>query len=189
MENKKNGWNILCTIANMDLFSRYIIWGVRGARALNCLNLNWQLVELVGWGLKRPFWKLPHLICKNARLCTKLGSLHANLTPPTANTYTKIFYLQNYTIYFISKICRPIIKSDPAFTKIKSLQTLAASPIVRKGLRMKIHIGNVSQDTSVDLGWRPPIYLHWIFPVHQFEISSLINWIYSPSLKYQVNKI
>ena len=157
--------------------------------ALNCLNLKWQLVEHVGLGLKRPFWKLPHLICKNARLCTKLGSLHANLTPPTANTYTKIFYLQNYTIYFISKICRPIIKSDPAFTKIKSLQTLAASPIVRKGLRMKIHIGNVSQDTSVDLGWRPPIYLHWIFPVHQFEISSLINWIYSPSLKYQVNKI
>ena len=33
--------------------------------ALNCLNLKWQVVEHVGQGLKRPFWKLTHLICKN----------------------------------------------------------------------------------------------------------------------------
>ena len=25
----------------------------------------------------------------------------------------------------------------------------------------------------------PPIYLHWIFPILQFEISSLKNWIFS----------
>ena len=29
----------------------------------------------------------------------------------------------------------------------------------------------------------PPIYLHLIFPILQFEISSLINWIFFPSLK------
>ena len=24
----------------------------------------------------------------------------------------------------------------------------------------------------------PPVYLHWIFPILQFEISSLMNWIF-----------
>ena len=26
----------------------------------------------------------------------------------------------------------------------------------------------------------PPIYLNWIFPILQFEISSLMNWIFFP---------
>ena len=32
----------------------------------------------------------------------------------------------------------------------------------------------------------PPIYLNWIFPILQFEISSLINWIFS---QFKTNSI
>ena len=37
----------------------------------------------------------------------------------------------------------------------------------------------------------PPIYLHWVFPILQFEISSLINWIFSPfwNIKLAKSKI
>ena len=37
------------------------------------------------------------------------------------------------------------------------------------------HGGRVSANAS------PPIYLNWIFPILQFEISSLMNWIFFPS--------
>ena len=51
--------------------------GVRGAillqSALNYLNLEWQLVEHVGQGLKRPFWKLPRLIFKNDEALRNAG--------------------------------------------------------------------------------------------------------------------
>ena len=48
----------------------YVLGGVRGCNfvlqsALNYLNLKWLVVEHVGLGLKRSFWKLPYLICKN----------------------------------------------------------------------------------------------------------------------------
>ena len=29
----------------------------------------------------------------------------------------------------------------------------------------------------------PPIYLNWNFPILQFKIASLMNWIFFPSLK------
>ena len=41
-----------------------------------------QVVEHVGYGQKRPFCQLPRLVAKMTRLCAKLGSLHAHLTPP-----------------------------------------------------------------------------------------------------------
>ena len=43
--------------------------------ALKCLNLKCQLVEHVDLGLKRPFWKLPRLICKNDKALCKAGVL------------------------------------------------------------------------------------------------------------------
>ena len=30
----------------------------------------------------------------------------------------------------------------------------------------------------------PPIYLNWIFQILQFEIVSLMNWIFFPSLNW-----
>ena len=45
--------------------------------ALNCLNLEWELVEHVGYGLKRPFMKLPHLICKNDEALRKAAGVLA----------------------------------------------------------------------------------------------------------------
>ena len=53
----------------------YVLGAVRGCNfvlqsALNYLNWKWQVV-----GLKRPFWKLPCLICKNDEALRKAGVL------------------------------------------------------------------------------------------------------------------
>ena len=50
--------------------------------ALNCLNLKWQVVDHVGYGLKRLFWKLPRLICKNDEALSKAGVLACRFDTP-----------------------------------------------------------------------------------------------------------
>ena len=55
----------------------FVLWS-----ALNCLNLKWQLVEHVGQGQKRPFWKLPHLICKNDEALRKAEVLACRFDTP-----------------------------------------------------------------------------------------------------------
>ena len=60
--------------------------GVRGAnfvlqKALNCLNLKWQVVEHVGKGLKRPIWKMPCIICNYDEAFSKAGVLTCQLDP------------------------------------------------------------------------------------------------------------
>ena len=47
------------------------------------MNLKWQVVDHVG--LKRPFWKLPLLSCKNGKALRK-GGVKADLTPPNECT-------------------------------------------------------------------------------------------------------
>ena len=56
--------------------------GVRGAILYYCLNLKWQLVEHVSLGLKRPFWKLSRLICKNDKTLRKAGVLACRFDTP-----------------------------------------------------------------------------------------------------------
>ena len=70
---------------NQKLTSFGLNFEDEGAKcSLNFVNLKWQVVEHVVKGPKRPFWKLLRLSCKNdlALHNAKVGSLHANLTPP-----------------------------------------------------------------------------------------------------------
>ena len=62
---------------------------------LKSFNLMWQVVGYVGLGLKRPFWKLHVKFAK-----AKLGSLHADLTPPNIDKliFFKILYKTPQTV-------------------------------------------------------------------------------------------
>ena len=73
----------MCLLRSMG----YTAWGCQRCNfvlqgALNCLNLRCQVAEHVVYGLKRPIWKMAHLICKNDEALRKVGVLACRFDTP-----------------------------------------------------------------------------------------------------------
>ena len=65
----------------------------------------------IGYGLERPFWKLPRLM---TRLCAKLGSLHADLTPPNLYIFKGKVVPEGWAVT-VSRLMLAVIFSIPPF--------------------------------------------------------------------------